>query len=105
MDIHRLITYRNPGSKTSIVDIGNNGLSIIKAGGIKKYLLSINQKSEEKERLEYEKINAEIIDIRNRIFDYESTKRRTIRSEWIAIVSVAIALITLMTQWLCNKPG
>ena len=36
--------------------------------------------------------------------DNESTKKRTIRSEWIAIASVAIALITLMIQWLCNKP-
>ena len=105
MDKHRLITYRAPGSKMSIIDIGKNGLTIIKAGGIKKYLLSLTQKSEEKERLEYEKINAEIIDIRNRIFDYDSTKKRAIRGEWIAALGLLLSAIAILITLLSKKSG
>jgi len=102
---NELISFRKGyPDKNSIIDIAQNGLTILKYGGYKTYITKSQESSAEKERLEFEKLNSEIIDIRNRIFDYDSTKRRTVRSEWIAIVSVAIALITLMSQLLCNKP-
>ncbi|MBS1656333.1 MAG: hypothetical protein JSU05_15880 [Bacteroidetes bacterium] len=49
MDKYQLISYRNPGSKTSIVDISQNGLIILRSGGIKKYLSDSMHESEERE--------------------------------------------------------
>jgi len=56
METHGLIKYRNPASNTSIVDITQNGVELLKYGGIKKYLTNSKQSSEEKGKLEFEKI-------------------------------------------------
>lgn len=65
-------------------------------------------KLEERENLEMQKLRGEVDDLTNRLLDYDSTKKRSVRSEWIAIVSASIAAITLiisMIQWLSHKNG
>ena len=55
-----------------------------------------------------QKLRGEVDDLTNRLSDYASTKKRSVRSEWIAIVSASIAAITLiisMIQWLSHKTG
>lgn len=98
MDKHRLITYRNPGNKMSIVDMGDNGLTIIKHGGIKKYLLSINQKSEEKENLELQRLRLENEKLVNDLVDFPKIKSQRNWLLIIAVVELLAILIGLILQ-------
>ncbi|MFZ4740087.1 MAG: hypothetical protein ACOYLE_02865 [Bacteroidales bacterium] len=99
LEKYDLIIYRAPGEKSSIVDITQNGLEIIKVGGIQKFLDSKTQQEESKElkeKLEFEKLQAEIVLIQKQLFDYEKTKKRAKRSEWIAIIAILITIISLI---------
>jgi len=96
MDKHRLITYRNPGNKMSIVDMGDNGLTIIKHGGIKKYLTSISQTKEEKENLELQQLRSDNILKTNQLIDYDTTKRQLKYSMIANVVLAVIGLIELL---------
>lgn len=98
MDKYRLITYRNLGSKMSIVDIGDNGLTIIKTGGIKKYLLSNNQKSEEKENLELQRLRLENEKLVNELVDFPKVKSQRNWLFVIAAVELLAILIGLILQ-------
>ena len=98
MDKYRLITYRAPGSKTSIVDIGDNGLTIIKAGGIKKYLLSINEKMEEKENLELQRLRLENEKLVNDLVDFPKIKSQRNWLFIIAVIELLAILIELILQ-------
>jgi hypothetical protein len=93
-----LIRFRVPGDNLSIVDITQNGLNIIKVGGIENFLDSKIQQTESKElkeKLEFEKLQAEVVLIQNQLLDYDKTKRRAKRSEWIAIIAILITIISL----------
>lgn len=98
MDKYRLITYRNPLSKMSKVDIGEKGLTIIKAGGIKKYLLSNNHKSEEKETLELQRLRLENDKLVNDLIDFPNVKSQRNWLFVIAAVELLAILIGLILQ-------
>lgn len=75
---------------------------------LQKQELTQRTKLEERENLEMQKLRGEVDDLTNRLSDYASTKKRSVRSEIIAIVSALIAAITLiisMIQWLLHKTG
>ncbi len=77
-----------------------------KMGGHFQYQKNINQqktKQEEKENLEMLKLRYEVDDLTNRLLDYDSTKRRSVRSEKIAILAVIVTVIGLVLQWLLGK--
>jgi hypothetical protein len=103
MDKYHLITYRAPGSKTSIVDIGDNGLRIIKAGGIKKYLQSINEKSEEKENLELQQLRTNVQILVDQRSDYLKDRKRFIRNEYALWIGILISLIALLISIFAKK--
>ncbi|MCU7547788.1 hypothetical protein OCK74_01620 [Chitinophagaceae bacterium LB-8] len=57
LENNRLISYRNPANRrTSIIDITPTGIDIVEAGGIQKYLETIEQA--ERERQESERLLA-----------------------------------------------
>lgn len=62
-------------------------------------------KQEERENLEMLKLRHEVDDLTNRLLDYDSTKRRSVRSERIAIAAVILTAIGLVLQWLLHKSG
>jgi hypothetical protein len=105
LDKYGLITYRSTNRKTSIIDISQEGLRILKAGGLKKYLSDTIEYAEQKEKMQYEKLNAELIDIRNKIFDYDSTKKRAIRGEWIAALGLLLSAIAILITLLSKRSG
>jgi hypothetical protein len=106
MDKYNLISYRAPGNKMSIVDITTNGLKIKPIGGMKNFVCSINQKVETKDvkdKMEYDKLQAEVILIQNQMFDYDKTKRRAARGELVAIIAVIVSVLGFFLQWLLSK--
>ncbi|WP_276502914.1 hypothetical protein [Terrimonas pollutisoli] len=57
--------------------------------------------------LSLEKANLEIIDLRNKVFDYDETKIRSKNAiRWSAGATVAAVLMLMlqMLQWKCSKP-
>ncbi len=100
-----LIKYRKPGSNTSIVDITQNGLTILKGGGIKVFLSKSAQKMEERENLEMQKLRGEIDDLTNRLMDYDNVKSRSVRSDRLAILAIILTAIGLLLQWLTYRNG
>lgn len=65
-------------------------------GQVEKQQTIQRAKEELKETLEMQKLRGEVDDITNRLLDYSSVKSRSVRSEYIAIVSALIAAITLI---------
>lgn len=66
------------------------------------------EEAKKKEQTELETISQakqwfETENARMQFEDYPKTKSRLARSEVISYASIAIALATLMQQWLCNK--
>lgn len=64
----------------SYIDITPAGLNVTKAGRLEKFLSTKKKDAEERSRLEYEKLSGEVIELRNRLFDYEQIKRRAVVS-------------------------
>lgn len=95
MKMHKLIIYRIPSSDTSICDIGPMGIEVIKKGGIKKYLVSINQSKEEKENLELQQLRKNIEVLTNQHNDYLQEKKRFVRSEWGMWLSLVVSAIAV----------
>lgn len=104
---HNLISFQKGyASIDSLIDITVHGLSVLEQGGIKAFLEGKNRKqkiNEEREGLELEKLNAEIIDLRNKIFDFESAKSRTIRSEWVAWIGLILSATAVIASFIGNK--
>jgi hypothetical protein len=100
-ETYDLIRFRVPGENLSIVDITQKGLDIIKVGGMEKFLDSKTQQGESKElreKLEFEKLQAEVVFIQKQLMDYDKTKKRAKRSEWIAIMAIILTIISLLLK-------
>jgi hypothetical protein len=96
MKTHKLIAYRIPGSDTSICDISQTGLEVIKKGGMKNYLLSISQSKEEKENLELQQLRTNVINLTNQHIDYLRDRKRFIRNEWAMWLTLLLAAIAII---------
>lgn len=62
-------------------------------------------KKEEEKRLGLEKLNLEVVKLRNDFFDYQETKKRAKQSLIVSKVSVAIAcaaVLITMLKWKCG---
>lgn len=63
------------------------------------------QQDKDVRRKELQKLELEIDNLVNKISDYDTTKKRARDSWLLGWLSAAIALIALLSQWLCNKAG
>jgi hypothetical protein len=64
-----------------------------------------NQKIGEKREIESkvaEKLNIDLENSRNQLFDYQTTKKRAIRSEYLAIGGLLLSVISILMQLKCN---
>ena len=95
---HVLITFRSANIPGSMADIQPKGLEVLKIGGIKNYLDKLNNKTiqgEAKEALEIEKLQHDILYLKNQLTDYKSNKRRTSFALIIAIIALLLQLLSL----------
>ena len=86
-----------PKSKIALQNFGNSYL---------KYLASLNQQNErlqEKENLETQKLRAEVEKLVNELGDYPTTKTRAQNSYRISVLSLILAVIALLLPWICQK--
>jgi hypothetical protein len=96
MNTHKLITYRIPSSPTSICDISPMGLEVFKKGGMKNYLISVNQSKEEKENLELQQLRTNVGVLTNQHMDYLRDRKRFVRNEWGMWLSLLLAVIAII---------
>jgi hypothetical protein len=68
---YRLVNFRAPGNTSSIVDILPDGIKVLKAGGMEKYLNQLNNNLEEKENLQFEQLKLSVDELRKKFFDYD----------------------------------
>lgn len=92
-----LISFRKGyADKNSIIDIAPNGLAILKFGGYKKYLDTLQQQADRDnyvKNLEIEKTETDLILAKKMLKEYPYTK-------WIARISLVIAIISLIVTLL-----
>jgi len=88
-----------PHAKAALQKFGNSYL---------KYSESLNQYSErlqERENLEMQKLRGEVEKLVNELSDYRTTKMRARNSYVIAILSICLAVISLLLPWVCKRSG
>lgn len=90
---HNLVTFRAKGSDTSVLDISDNGINVLKIGGIEKYFESINKKSEKKEILENQNLRLQNEKLQNDLIEFPKIKSQRNWLFFIAIVE-ALAILT-----------
>lgn len=92
-----LISFRKGyADKNSIIDIAPNGLTILKIGGYKKYLDTLQQQSDHDnyvKNLEIEKTETDLKLAKKMLKEYPYTK-------WIARIGLIIAIISLIVTLL-----
>ncbi len=92
-----LISFRKGyADKNSIIDISTNGLTILKIGGYKKYLDTLQQQSDHDnyvKNLEIEKTKIDLKLAKKILKEYPYTK-------WIARIGLIIAIISLIVTLL-----
>jgi hypothetical protein len=66
------------------------------------YTFLIQQKNSDK-NLTLEKANLEIVYLRNKVFDYDETKRRAKWGMNFAVIAIVISALALLSDWMCNK--
>lgn len=96
MDSLGLITYRSPGSKTSISDITSTGIQVLKSGGIKAYLNQSSAVATEKENLELQSLRSQTQLLTNQLIDYGSTKAKLDLANKATVVVAIVAVIELV---------
>jgi hypothetical protein len=77
---HNLITFRGSDKAICIADITLNGEGVIASGGLNTYLDSLGKKvqlKEEKESLEFEKMQSELVLLKMQIVDFNANKWKT----------------------------
>ena len=79
--------------------INEHGISCIKP------MIKKDETKELIERLEFDKLHNEVYNLQKSVDDYEASKKRSIRNEYLTIAAVLLSLISLLIQWLTKKSG
>ena len=83
---------------------------IINTSSVDAFFKDIDSEHEgnkNQQNLNIEKLQLEVDNLRNQMFDYDITKRRAKNAAfWLVVVSVisVLSLILSLLQWKCNKP-
>ena len=69
------------------------------------FLNQQNDRLQEKQNLETQKLRGEVEKLVNELGDYTATKRRVVNSYRISILSICLAAISLLLPWICKRSG
>lgn len=99
MKKYAIVNFTETNKQMSLVRMNMKTKDVLNAGGIKKYLDSISQGSEEKENLEMQKLRLENEKLVDEIIDYQSIKSQR---KWLflfAAFEFIIIIFELIHRW------
>jgi len=87
--------------ENGVYRISPKGILFIMSGGYSAALRSremINEKIEEKENLELQKLRTEVSLITNQLVDYDKVKKTSQNANWIAILAIIVSLLAIVLE-------
>jgi len=91
-----------------LTEAGNTFLNELPPDFTNRPFSYYRQEASSNKNLSLEKLNLELVILRNEVFDYVETKRRSksaVRWSAGATVIAALSFIMLLLQWKCNRPS